>query len=193
MWMGKERRAVSVCHWVLFCAARVTLYSLSLSLSCVLCLCCCNLNFPCSLSLHRSFSVFLPSSKQGSPVRRGGSFSLSFSLSLTLLFSRSHSFSHSLTGPLTLSFSPPNPTPHSLFLSLPCDCDGPQRPAQMCVMCVIRGLKFVATLRYNLNMRFLQGSSSFSLAFFQSKSRFWLCACVWGVQSLLFDTRVREI
>jgi len=38
------------------------------------------------------------------------------------------------------------------------------------------GLEFVATL-WN-SMRFLQGSSSFSLAVFQSESRCWLCACV---------------
>jgi len=37
-------------------------------------------------------------------------------------------------------------------------------------------LEFFAILQ--CNMRFLQGSSSFSLAFFQSESRFWLCACV---------------
>jgi len=126
-WMGKERGTVSVCHWVLMYAARVTLYSLSLSLSCVLFLCRFNLNFPRPLTLHSSFSVFLPSSKKGSPAWRGGSLSLSFSLSLTPFFSRSRSFSHSLTGPLNLLISTPNPTPLSLFLSFPCDCD----PAQM--------------------------------------------------------------
>jgi len=77
---------VSVCHWVLMCAVRVTLYFQSLSLSCVLCLCRFDLNIPRSLSLHSSFSVFLPPSKQGFSARRGGSLSLSFSLSLTLLF-----------------------------------------------------------------------------------------------------------
>jgi hypothetical protein len=91
------------------------------------------------------------------------------------------SLSHSLTGPLTL-FSPPIPPPFYLFLSLPRDCDGSQRPAQMCVIsdsiCTDSelGLMFVVTLWYN--MRFLQGSSSFSLAVFQSESRCWLCAFV---------------
>jgi len=42
---------------------RITLYSLSLPLSCVLCLCRFDLNFPRSVSLRSSFSVFLPSSK----------------------------------------------------------------------------------------------------------------------------------
>jgi len=90
--MGKEKRAVSVCHWVLMCAACVTLYSLSLSLPCVLCLCRFDLNIPRSLSLHSSFSVFLPPSKQGFSARRGVSLSLFFSLSLTLLFSFSLAF-----------------------------------------------------------------------------------------------------
>ena len=62
MWMGKEKRVVSVCHWVIMCTARVTLYSLSLSLSCVLCLCRFDLNIPRSLSLYSSFSDFLPPS-----------------------------------------------------------------------------------------------------------------------------------
>jgi len=96
-------------------------------------------------------------------------------------FSFPRSLSHSLTGPLTL-FSPPVPPPFYLFLSLPRDCDGSQRPAQKCVIsdsiCTDSelGLMFVVTLWYN--MRFLQGSASFSLAFFQSESPCWLCAFV---------------
>jgi len=104
---------------------------------------------------------------------------LSLSFFFTLLFSFSLSLSHSLTGPVTLLFSPP----HSyLFLSLPHDCDGSQRPAQMRVISdsILTdselGLEFVVTLWYN--MRFLQGSSCFSLALFQSESRCWLCAYI---------------
>ena len=104
---------------------------------------------------------------------------LSLSFFFTLLFSFSRSLSHSLTGPLTLLFSPP----HSyIFLSFPHDCDGSHRPAQMRVVSDSilidseLGLELVATLWYN--MRFLQGSSSFSLALFQSESSCWLCVCV---------------
>ena len=117
-------------------------------------------------------------------------FCFALSLSFFLLVSHSpflflaRSFSHSVTGPLTLLFSSPTPTPLFLFFSLPCDCGGPQRPAQIRVISnsILTdrelGLEFVAPLWYN--MPFLQGSSSFSLAFFQvpSESRFWMCACV---------------
>jgi hypothetical protein len=106
----------------------------------------------------------------------------------------SRSLSHSLTGPLTL-FSPPIPPPFYLFLSLPRDCDGSQRPAQMCVIsdsiCTDSelGLMFVVTLWYN--MRFLQGSVCFSLAFFQSESHCWLFTCVsLSLQLLVFSSIV---
>jgi len=174
MWMGKERIAVTACHWVLssMCAARVTSYSLSLSLSCVLCLCRFDLNFPRSLALRSSFclSPFLRAGVSCVPWWLFLSFFLPVSHSPFLLLARS--LSHSLTGPLALLFSLPTPPPLHLFLSLPRDCDGPQRPAQMRVISdsILTdsefGLKFVATLWYNMHL--LQGSSSFSLTFFQS-------------------------
>jgi len=109
IWTGKERRAVTACHWVLMCAARVTSYSLSSPVSCVLC--CFDLTFPSSLSLCSSFSVFLSFSP---PQSRGSCAPWQLSLSLfltvfTVLFPFSCSLSHSLTGPLTLLFSPTTP------------------------------------------------------------------------------------
>jgi len=136
------------------CVACVTLYSLSLPLSCVLCLCRFDFNFPRSLSLRSSFSVFLPSSKQGSPAHHGGSLILAFCLFFTFLFpcSLARSLSYSLTGPLTFLFSPQTPPPRFLFPSLPRECDGSQRPAQMRVISESiltdseLSLEFVATL-----------------------------------------------
>jgi len=117
------------------CAAGITLYSLSLPLSCVLCLCCFDFNFPRSLALRSSFclSPFLKTGLSCAPWWHSISFFLPV---FTLLFRCSHarSLSHSLTGPLTLLFSPPTPPPLFLFLSLPRDCDGSQRPAQMRVI-----------------------------------------------------------
>ena len=138
--------------------------------------------FP-SLSLSPQFFLCL------SPFLKTGFSCATWWVSLSFFLPVSHSpflflarsFPHSATGPLTLLFSPPTPTPLSLFLSLPCDCAGPQRPAQIRVIynSILTdrelGLEFVATLQ--CNMPFLRGSSSFSLAFFPSESHFWMRAC----------------
>ena len=133
------------------------------------------------LALYLSVVLPLPQSRT---LLGAVAYSLSFSLTVfTLLFLFSLSFtlanrtfnSDSLLGP-------PIPPPFYFFLSLQRDCDGSQRPAQVCVtsdsICTDSdlGLMFVVTLWYN--MRFPQGSASFSLAFFQSESPCWLCACV---------------
>jgi len=111
---GKERRTVTAYHWVLTCAARVTSYSLSFPFSCILF--CFDLNFPRSLSLRNSFSVFFPSSKQGSPVRRGGSLSLTLSLYSLSFFVFSLSFT--LANRTSNSLLSPNTPPiQSIFLS----------------------------------------------------------------------------
>ena len=112
---GKEMRTVTAYHWVLMCAARVTSYSQSCPFSCILF--CFDLNFPRSLSLRCSFSVFLPSSKQGSPARRGGYLSLTlslyslsfsvFSLSFTLANRTSNSLLSPNTPPIQSFFFPP--------------------------------------------------------------------------------------
>ena len=150
------------------------------------------------LALYLSVVLPLPLSLPQSRTLLGAVAALSLFLShcFETPFSFSRSLSHSLTGPLTLFF-PPIPPSFYLFLSLPRDCDGSQCPAQMCVIsdsiCTDSdlGLMFVVTLWYNMrfpqgstfvtlwyNMRFPQGSASFSLAFFQSESPCWLCACV---------------
>jgi len=184
IWTGKERRAVTACHWVLMCAARVTSYSLSFPVSCVLC--CFDLTFPRSLSLRSSLSVFLSFSP---PQSRGSCapWQLSFSFSLTVFtllfpfsfFSLSFTLANRTSNSLNISH---NPTP-SLSLSLsPMRLNGSQRPVQMHVISNSilsdseAGLIFVAALWYHIH--FLHGSSSFSLAFFQSDSRWWLCSCV---------------
>ena len=72
----------------------------------------------------------------------------------SLFFLLARSLSFSLTNRTSNShlFSPPTPPPLFLFLSLPRDCDGSQRPAQMRVISESilidseLGLDFVATL-----------------------------------------------
>jgi len=173
IWTGKERRAVTACHWVLMCATRVTSYSLSFPVSCVLC--CFDLTFLRSFSLRSSFSVFLsfsPPQSRGSCAPWQLSFSFFTLLFLFSLFSLSFTLANRTSNSLILSHNPPP----SLSLSLsPMRLNGSQRPVQMHVISDSiftdseAGLIFVAALWYHVH--FLQGSSSFSLAFFQLDSR----------------------
>ena len=122
---------------------------LFLAYSCVLISLFLALYLPVVLSL--SFS--LPQSKTLLGAAVALSLFLSHCFHSPISFSRS--LSHSLTGPLTL-FS------RVISDSICTDSE--------------LGLMFVVTLWYN--MRFLQGSVSFSLAFFQAESHCWLVVCV---------------
>ena len=114
IWMGKETRVLTACHWVLLCTERATERSLSNSrvLSFLL-------SIWISLFLSRSLSLLL----SPSPARQCGSLSISF-FYLSFSFSLARSLSFPPVNSLILSRHPP--TPPSLS-PLPRDCDRPQR------------------------------------------------------------------
>jgi len=129
---------------------------------------------PLTRSLSRlvvlSLSLFFSLSLLRAVVGLSESLFLSLCLSLYFCLTCSLSFSLDDRTSDSLILSPTHP-PHSLFLSLLRDCDGPQHSTQLRVISISilmdseLGLVFVATLWYN--MRFLQGSASFPLAFCQ--------------------------